>query len=187
MIERVPADLFHLPHPFVPFLCLCVSFSFSLFIWLFDTFLALSTRCSLSLQITSCLYSVFFNYLCCTPFNLSRPIFFFLIWCPSRLLSSLFVLPQKNKNGFSILHRGSKQLIFELPCLLNVWSGQHEMELLHPFKNPILLFFLLIVSYRHGCIIYVMYKPWTDLSSLHAGVSDQVDLQYHDQLETVGV
>lgn len=77
MTERLPANVSH----FFSFpQSIFVSFLFFLFYLAFHTFHSLSTHCSLPLQITSCLFSVFFNFLavfhlcCCAPFNLSWSI-----------------------------------------------------------------------------------------------------------------
>lgn len=66
---------------FSAFLSLSLFLSFFFLFYLaFHTFHSLSTHCSLPLQITSCLFSVFFNFLavfhlcCCAPFNLSWSI-----------------------------------------------------------------------------------------------------------------
>lgn len=76
LTEKLPENVSLVPFFQLRPICLCF-FCFYLFIiWLFHTLVALCTHCSAPLQPTSCLFSVFFNFMpvfhlcCCAPFNL---------------------------------------------------------------------------------------------------------------------
>lgn len=166
---------------------------------------ALSTRRSLPLQLTSCLSSVFFNFLavfhlcCCAPFNLSWSILapplvpgsllarswfsdpaFVLCLPPSTCLLScpLILLPQIRHDTFAFKPYCIQEIIMELPRLLTLSSGQHEMVSNSPSSFLDVAAFLCVscsfsswtVQHLNPCVLLTWLCHLHDVKSLNRPV-----------------
>lgn len=179
-----------------------------------------STRCSLPLQLTSCLSSVFFNFLavfhlcCCAPFNLSWSILAPPL-VPDSLLPRSWVFRPRICSFSPTVHSWSplmaaysaatkkhatfafkpyciQEIIMELPCLLTLWSGQHEMvsnspsSLLLSYAFPVLSppnqYSISIHVYVTDVTVSFAWceNTWTDLFSLF--VPDQANQKLQELL-----
>lgn len=108
------------------------------------------------------------------PFSLLlfRPLFaYLLLHLYSSSLLAAYSTPTKEQYKFAFQSYCIQEIIIELPCLLKIWSGQHEMALflhiswLHALQYTLLFFFLMrILTFMLLILLYcVLFTKSTNM------------------------